>query len=156
PNDALEAALSQQSNVYYANGKLIASFSNSNSGNHVILQQSQIPKVMEQAITAAEDRYFWTEGGISATGLMRAVYEDTMGGGNTQGGSTLTEQFVKNYYAGFTTAGSTTGREKLKEIIVAIKLAHSKSKQWIMTQYLNTVPFGGPANGLAAGAEFYF
>jgi membrane peptidoglycan carboxypeptidase len=156
PNEALAAALSQQSNVYYANGKLVGSFSNSNSGNHLILKQSQIPKVMEQAITAAEDRYFYTEGGISLTGLLRAVYEDTLGGGNTQGGSTLTEQFVKNYYAGFTTSGYTTGSQKLKEIIVAIKLAHSKSKQWIMTQYLNTVPFGNQANGLGAAAELYF
>jgi membrane peptidoglycan carboxypeptidase len=156
PNEALAAALSQQSNVYYANGTLIGSFSNSNSGNHLILQQSQIPKVMEQAITAAEDRFFWTEGGISLTGLMRAVYEDTLGSGSTQGGSTLTEQFVKNYYAGFLTAGSTTGTQKLKEIVVAIKLARSKSKQWIMTQYLNTVPFGNQANGLGAAAELYF
>ncbi|MGH3397777.1 MAG: transglycosylase domain-containing protein, partial [Streptosporangiaceae bacterium] len=159
PTDALAAALSQQSNVYYSDGHtLLGSFSSSNGGNHVILQPSEIPKIMRQAITAAEDRRFYTEGGISVTGLMRAVYEDLRGGGYSQGGSTLTEQFVKNYYAGFSGAGNVdkTLTDKLKQVIVAIKLAHTKSKSWIITQYLNTVPFGSQANGVGAAAETYF
>ena len=67
-----------------------------------------------------------------------------------QGGSTLTEQFVKNYYTGFTGADNTdkTLTDKLKQVIVAIKLAHLKSKSWIITQYLNTVPFGEGATGV--------
>ena len=97
PTDVAAAALSQPSTVYYSDGKPMASFSG-NGVSHVILQPSQIPKVMDQAITAAEDRSFYTEGGISITGLARAVYEDLKGGSYLQGGSTLTEQFVKNYY----------------------------------------------------------
>ena len=66
---------------------------------------------------------------------------DLKGGSYPQGGSTLTEQFVKNYYTGFAGRDNTdkTLSDKLKQILVAIKLAHMKSKSWIMTQYLNTV-----------------
>jgi membrane peptidoglycan carboxypeptidase len=157
PTDVAAAALSQPSTVYYSDGKPMASFSG-NGVSHVILQSSQIPKVMDQAITAAEDRSFYTEGGISVTGLMRAVYEDLKGGSYLQGGSTLTEQFVKNYYTGFSSTGNTdkTLTDKLKQVIVAIKLAHLKSKSWIITNYLNTVPFGPQATGVGAAAETYF
>ena len=109
PTAVAAAALSQPSTVYYSDGKPVASFSN-NGVSHVILQSSQIPKVMDQAITAAEDRSFYTEGGISITGLARAVYEDLKGGSYMQGGSTLTEQFVKNYYTGSPAAITRTRR----------------------------------------------
>ena len=157
PTAVAAAALSQPSNVYYSDGKLVASFSG-NGVSHVILQSSQIPKVMDQAITAAEDRSFYTEGGISITGLGRAVYEDLKGGTYSQGGSTLTEQFVKNYYSGFASSDNTdkTLSDKLKQVIVAIKLAHLKTKSWIITTYLNTVPFGPQATGVGAAAETYF
>ncbi len=153
PTDVAAAALSQPSTVYYSNGKPMASFSG-NGVSHVILQPSQIPKVMDEAITAAEDRSFYTEGGISITGLARAVYEDLKGGSYLQGGSTLTEQFVKNYYTGFSSTDNTdkTLTDKLKQVIVAIKLAHLKSKSWIITQYLNTVSFGPQAYGVGAAA----
>jgi membrane peptidoglycan carboxypeptidase len=103
---------------------------------------------------AAEDRHFYSEGGISVTGILRSAYEDLKGGGNLQGGSTLTEEFAKNYYA--TIGTSRTVSTKIKEIFVAIKLSHEKSKDWIITQYLNTVPFGNNAYGVAAAAELYF
>ena len=85
---------------------------------------------------------------------MRSAYTDLKGGSALQGGSTLTEQFAKNYY---TTIGtSRTVSTKIKEIFVSIKLSHEKSKAWIMTQYLNTVPFGNNAYGVAAAAQTYF
>ena len=105
-----------------------------------MLTSDQIPAVMKNAIVAAEDRHFYTEGGISLTGILRSAYEDVKGGGSLQGGSTLTEEFAKNYYA--TIGTSRTVSTKIKEIFVSIKLSHEKSKDWIMTQYLNTVPFG--------------
>jgi membrane peptidoglycan carboxypeptidase len=157
PTDVNASVFSQPSTVYFANHKEVAQFTDEGV-SHVILTTSQIPKDMDQAITAAEDRSFYTEGGISITGLMRAFYDDLRGGSYLQGGSTLTEQFVKNYYAGFSGADNTdkTLSDKLKQVIVAIKLAHTESKAWILTNYLNTVSFGDNANGVGAAAKAYF
>jgi membrane peptidoglycan carboxypeptidase len=157
PTDVNASVFSQPSTVYFANHKEVAQFTDEGV-SHVILTTSQIPKDMDQAITAAEDRSFYTEGGISITGLMRAFYDDLRGGSYLQGGSTLTEQFVKNYYAGFSGADNTdkTLSDKLKQVIVAIKLAHTESKSWILTNYLNTVSFGDNANGVGAAAKAYF
>jgi membrane peptidoglycan carboxypeptidase len=119
-----------------------------------MLTSSQIPTVMDNAIIAAEDRHFYTEGGISVSGILRSAYEDLKGGAVLQGGSTLTEEFVKNYYA--TVGTSRTAGTKLKEIFISIKLSHEESKDWILTQYLNTVPFGNNAYGIGAAAQLYF
>jgi len=119
------------------------------------LTPAQVPTVMGQAMAAAEDRHFYTEGGVSLTGLMRAAYQDLFGHGNLQGGSTITMQYAKNYFQGVNT-GQNLGT-KLKEIVIAMKLGHSKSKSWVMTNYLNLVPFGPPQDtGLGAAAENYF
>jgi membrane peptidoglycan carboxypeptidase len=153
PTDISEAALQQSSTVYFSNGKPVGTFT-ANGIDRQMLASDQIPPVMKNAIVAAEDRQFYSEGGISITGILRSGYEDIKGGGSLQGGSTLTEEFAKNYY---TTIGtSRTVGTKIKEIFVSIKLSHEKSKDWIITQYLNTVPFGNNAYGVAAAAQLYF
>jgi membrane peptidoglycan carboxypeptidase len=151
PDAALEAALSQSSTVYYANGAKVGLFSTGQ--NRELLTSQQIPADLKNAIIAAEDRHFYSEGGISPTGILRAAYEDATGG-TFQGGSTITEQFVKNYYTGIGTGR--TAKVKLKEIFVSIKLSHEKSKDWILTNYLNTVYFGDEAYGAGAAAQTYF
>jgi membrane peptidoglycan carboxypeptidase len=157
PTDTTAAATAAPSSVYYGNGKLIGTFSNGGL-NRQILTSEQIPPVMNQAIIAAEDRHFYSEGGISPTGILRAAVTDLKGGSYSQGGSTLTEQFVKNYYTGFAAADNSdkSASDKLKQMFVAIKLAHTKSKSWILTQYLNTVYFGENAYGVGAAAHTYF
>ena len=95
------------------------------------------PACMRDAVVAAEDRSFYTEGGVSPRGIMRAAYEDVFnsgggGGGSLQGGSTITQQFVRNYYANIGT--QQTASRKIKEIFVALKVAKEKSKAWILTQ----------------------
>jgi membrane peptidoglycan carboxypeptidase len=153
PTDISEAALQQSSTVYFSNGKPVGTFT-ANGIDRQMLSSNQIPAVMKDAMVAAEDRHFYSEGGISVTGILRSAYEDIKGGGSLQGGSTLTEEFAKNYY---TTIGtSRTISTKIKEIFVSIKLSHEKSKDWIITQYLNTVPFGNNAYGVAAAAQLYF
>ena len=67
---------------------------------------------MNQAIIAAEDRNFYNEGGISVTGIARAAYEDLFGSGGLQGGSTITEEYAKNYYAGDRRPGTRPRRSK--------------------------------------------
>jgi membrane peptidoglycan carboxypeptidase len=154
PTDVSFAAVQQSSTVYYSNGKTEVGTFTADGIDRQMLTSSQIPPVMDNAIIAAEDRHFYTEGGISISGILRSAYEDLKGGGNLQGGSTLTEEFVKNYY---TTVGtSRTVGTKLKEIFISIKLSHQESKGWILTQYLNTVSFGDNAYGIGAAAQIYF
>jgi membrane peptidoglycan carboxypeptidase len=154
PTEVSEAALQQSSTVYFGNGKTEVGTFTADGIDRQMLTSSQIPNVMKNAIIAAEDRHFYTEGGISVSGILRSAYEDLKGGGNLQGGSTLTEEFVKNYYS--TVGTSRTVSTKLKEIFISIKLSHEESKDWILTQYLNTVPFGDNAYGVAAAAQIYF
>jgi membrane peptidoglycan carboxypeptidase len=153
PTETDLSASWQSSTVYFAGGQPMGTFSNGSS-NRQLLTTAQIPTVMTEAMTAAEDRGFYTEGGISVTGLLRSTVEDLFGSGGLQGGSTITMQYAKNYYTGVD-----AGRQastKVKEIFIAMKLAHARSKPWIMTQYLNTVPFGGTNQGVGAAARAYF
>jgi membrane peptidoglycan carboxypeptidase len=156
PTDTSAIATAEPSQVYFANGHTLGTFSDGGV-NRQILQTSQIPKVMDDAMIAAEDRQFYTEGGISPAGMVRAAITDLKGGSYSAGGSTITVQLVKNYYTGFEVNNSDKqAGNKLKEILVAIKLAHTKSKSWILTQYLNIVPFGHGAYGVGAAAHIYF
>jgi len=153
PNEVSETALQQSSVVYFSNGTTrVGTFDTGT--NRQLLTSAQIPQVLDQAVIAAEDRHFYSEGGISVTGIARAAYEDIFGSGGLQGGSTITEQFAKNYYASIGTSRSPS--TKLKEILVAIKLSHEKSKQWILTNYLNTIFLGDDSYGVGAAAETYF
>ena len=107
------------------------------STDRQLLQYNQISPYMRDAVVAAEDRSLYTEGGVSPKGIMRAAYEDVFnsggsGGGSLQGGSTITQQFVRNYYANIGTQQTAT--RKIREIFVALKVAKEKSKAWILTQ----------------------
>jgi membrane peptidoglycan carboxypeptidase len=151
--DVQSTVMQQASKVYFSDGKTqVGQFG---STNRVILTYNQIPPMLRNAVVAAEDKNFWHEGGISPTGILRAAYDDlTSSGGSLQGGSTITQQLVRNYYEGIGT--SQTLSRKIKEIFVAQKLAQSKSKEWILQQYLNTVLLGGNVYGVGAAAQFYF
>jgi membrane peptidoglycan carboxypeptidase len=154
PTEVSELALQQSSTVYFSDGKTQVGTFSADGIDRQMLTWNQIPAVMVNAIVAAEDRNFFHEGGISITGIMRSAYEDLFGSGGLQGGSTLTQEFAKNYYTTIGTSRSIS--TKIKEIFVSIKLSKEKSKDWIMTQYLNTVPFGDNAYGVAAAAQIYF
>ena len=149
--------LDQNSTVYYSDGTTpIGTFSVDNI-HRQLLNFGQIPKTMQDAVLAAEDRSFWTEGGISPTGILRAAYDDlTSSGGSLSGGSTITQQFVRNYYSSGAIGTQQTVSRKIKEIFVAQKLAKEKSKQWILANYLNTIYLGDHAYGVAAAAQIYF
>jgi membrane peptidoglycan carboxypeptidase len=151
--DPQQSVFAQASKVYFRDGK--AQVGQFGTTNRVILTYNQIPPLVRDAVVAAEDKNFWHEGGISPTGILRAAYYDlTSSGGNLQGGSTITQQLVRNYYENIGTAQTLS--RKIKEIFVAQKLAQVKSKAWILTQYLNTIYFGRGAYGIGAAAQAYF
>jgi membrane peptidoglycan carboxypeptidase len=151
--DVQASVMQQASKVYFSDGK--SQVGQFGSTNRVLLTYNQIPVVLRDAVVAAEDKNFWHEGGISPTGIVRAAYTDlTSSGGNLQGGSTITQQLVRNYYEGIGTTQSLS--RKVKEIFVAEKLAQTKSKEWILQQYMNTVLLGGHVYGVGAAAQYYF
>jgi membrane peptidoglycan carboxypeptidase len=153
PTQELLANTYQNSTVYYSDGKTpIGTFA---IYDRQILNWNQIPAVMDDAVMAAEDRSFMTEGGVSPTGILRAGWDDLTGsGGSLSGGSTITQEFVRQYYAGI--GSQQTLSRKVKEAFVAIKISKEKSKQWILTNYLNTIDLGDNAYGVAAAAQTYF
>jgi membrane peptidoglycan carboxypeptidase len=151
PTASLAAAGDEASVIYADNGTVIGRIG---SENHQVISYNQIPKQVIDATLAAEDRNFFNEGGVSPTGIARAAYEDILNGGDQQGGSTITQEFVRQYYEGIGT--DKTVSRKVKEIFVAMKIGRTESKQWILQQYLNTIYLGEGAQGIAAAAETYF
>jgi membrane peptidoglycan carboxypeptidase len=155
PTAAMAATGFSQSVVYSSHGTLIGRFGTTNRQMLTYDQLQQNHQWIVKAVLAAEDRSFFSEGGVSPTGIMRAAYEDVKGNnGSLQGGSTITQEFVRQYYAGIGT--QQTLSRKIKEIFVAMKVAKEKSKQWILTNYLNTIYLGDGAYGVEAAAETYY
>ncbi|MFC5063188.1 transglycosylase domain-containing protein [Actinomycetospora atypica] len=131
--------------------------------NRQIVRSDQIAVTMKAAIVAIEDRRFFSESGLDPRSIARAVVNNGTGG-STQGASTLTEQYVKNYdeYVAAKTPAeqlkateATLGR-KLREARVAEQLDHTLSKDEILTRYLNVVYLGNQSFGVAAAARTYF
>ena len=149
--DALASANYQNTTVYYSDGTTV--LGTIGTVNRQDLTFNQIPKTLQDSVISAEDRSFWTEGAISPTGILRSAYDDVVDG-DTSGGSTITQQFVRNYYEGIGT--QQTASRKIKEIFVAQKLAQTKSKQWILTNYMNLIYLGDNSYGVAAAGETYF
>ncbi|HEX3517175.1 MAG TPA: transglycosylase domain-containing protein, partial [Trebonia sp.] len=120
--------LDQSTTVYYSDGHTVLGTMGTIDRQDLTI--NQIPMGLQDAVISAEDRSFRTEGGVSPTGILRAAYADvTSSGSSPQGGSTITQQFVRNYYANVGT--QQTISRKIKEIFIAQKLASSKSKDWI-------------------------
>ncbi|MFC8826111.1 transglycosylase domain-containing protein [Streptomyces sp. NPDC057137] len=138
-----------QSNVYlYEDGSQLARDGEVNREN---VPLSQIPQHVRRAVLAAEDRDFYNEPAIDPQGMVRAAW-NTLTGKGTQGGSTITQQYVKNYYL----AQEQTVVRKAKEFFIAIKLNREESKAQILEGYLNTSYFGRNAYGIQAAAQAYY
>src|SRR5690349_18740381 len=146
PNDLASA---QASVIYYADGK--TEIDRISEVNRESVKLPQIPTVVREAHLAAEDRNFYENSGISPTGIARAVWVGLRGGA-TQGGSTITQQYVKNY---FLTQDQTLSR-KGREIIISIKIAKQQSKDTILENYLNTIYYGRGAYGIQTASKAYF
>ena len=112
---------------------------------------AQIPKHVQDAVIAAEDRTFWTNPGISPSGMVRAAWNIAQGE-QLQGGSTITQQYVKVMYL---TQERTVSR-KLQELFIATKLSRQQDKSKTLEGYLNTVYFGEGAYGISAAGDAYF
>lgn len=118
----------------------------------ILLSQQEIPKIVEQAIIAGEDKSFFEHSGIDYFGIFRAMIENLKAGQIVQGGSTITQQVVKS----FLLTNERTYERKIKEAILAKKIEDNLTKQEILYLYLNQIFLGNRAYGIEAAAENYF
>jgi penicillin-binding protein 1A len=137
--------------IYASDGKTVLAVLHGNE-SRVVVDSDEIAPVMKQAIVAVEDRRFWEHRGVDFKGIMRAVWADIRNQKLVQGGSTITQQFVKNTY----TKRERTISRKLKEAALAWQLERRWSKDRILTAYLNTIYFGNGAYGIEMAARVYF
>lgn len=133
-----------------ANGVPIAQLAGNQ--NRVPVPITRVPQVVVDAVVATEDHDFFHHRGIDPVGIARAAIDDVIGRGSLQGGSTLTQQYIKNAYLG----QERTFSRKLKEAVLALKIERQLTKDQILERYLNTIYFGRGAYGIQAAAEAYF
>ncbi|MGH2704327.1 MAG: transglycosylase domain-containing protein [Actinomycetota bacterium] len=122
--------------------------------NRTLVPLSAISPNLAKAVVAAEDRAFYHHSGVSIRGILRAIFTNVRSGGIRQGGSTITQQYVRNAFV-------QVGRErtifrKFKEVALSIKIERRYSKRKILEFYLNTVYFGRGAYGAEAASRTYF
>ncbi|GAA0295279.1 transglycosylase domain-containing protein [Streptomyces polychromogenes] len=147
--DANKAAKAQNNVFQWADGtQMVAT---GGSTNRQIVPIDQIPISMRNAVIAAENESFETDKGVDPMGIARAVVNMATGG-STQGGSTITQQYVKNTYLD----SEQTLKRKVTELFIAIKLGATEEKDTVLAGYLNTAYFGRDAYGIQAAARAYF
>ena len=148
--DVPRRELAQTSFVYAADDSVITQLHAVE--DRVVLPSSEIPSWIRDAAVAIEDRRFYQHHGIDGRAILRASYVNLRDGSIEEGGSTITQQLVKNLYTG----GERTLARKLSEASLAWQLEDRLSKEEILTRYLNTVYFGQGAYGVQAAARTFF
>ncbi len=156
PEELAKRVQTTLTRYYDRNGVLLWEDKGDGNYRHTV-ESSDISDRMRQATVAIEDRDFYNHKGISITGLIRATLNNASGG-STQGGSTLTQQLVKQVF--FAEESKERGIKgiprKIKELILAIEVERMYNKDQIIALYLNESPYGGRRNGVESGARTYF
>ncbi|MFC7305178.1 transglycosylase domain-containing protein [Streptomyces monticola] len=143
------AQAEQQSNVYkYSDGTVIT---RTGEINREIVGLDRVPKDVQETFVAAENKSFYKDQGVDFKGTARGVL-NTLTGKGKQGGSTITQQYVKNYYLN----QDQTVTRKLKELVISLKVDRQKSKDEILAGYINTSYYGRGAYGIQAAAQAYY
>src|SRR5438270_5067445 len=140
---------SSMSHVYDINGNELAVFREFETDIPVL--KKDIPQVLKDAVVSIEDRRFYSHGGVDPQGTLRAMWADIRGE-PIQGGSTITQQYVKNAYTGRTRSVA----RKVREAILASQLDRQAPKDEILYRYLSTIYLGGGAYGVGAATQTYF
>ena len=133
-------------------GPQVATAALSAGEDREVVPYDAIPPVLIHAVVSAEDKDFFNHGGVDPFGIARALYRDLRGEGAQQGGSTITQQYVKT---AFLTPERSLSR-KAREAVMAVKLERELSKEEILDRYLNRIYFGRGAYGVAAASRAYW
>jgi len=142
--------LSERSYVYDRNGDLMATFVAEQ--NRVRVDIADVPRTVIDSVLAAEDSSFYSHHGVNARSIGRALTANIESGGVAQGGSTITQQVVKNSITG----GDQDFARKIEEAVLAVELEERYTKDEILERYLNTIYLGSGTYGVQAAAEVYF
>ncbi|OAH13776.1 penicillin-binding protein 1A [Streptomyces jeddahensis] len=138
-----------QSNIYrYSDGSILA---RDGALNREVVDLDKVPREVQRTFVAAENKTFYSDSGVDLKGTARGLI-NTLSGKGKQGGSTITQQYVKNYYL---TQDQTVSR-KLKELIISLKVDQQMSKNDILAGYINTSYYGRGAYGIQAAAQAYY
>lgn len=156
PSELAKRVQTTVTKYYDRNGKLL--WEDKGDGDYkLVVESDEIADVMKKATVAIEDKDFYKHGGISVSGILRAGIGNLQGD-STQGGSTLTQQLVKQvFFADEANERGLSGiPRKVKEMILAIEVERMYDKEQILNLYLNESPYGGRRNGVESAAETYF
>jgi 1A family penicillin-binding protein len=126
------------------------------SGRHAVVPLENIPLSLKQATIATEDSSFYQNPGIDLRGIIRSVWINLRGGETIAGGSTITQQVVKNLLMSIQERNQRTLKRKLREAVLAWQITRHYSKDQILALYLNQTYYGGLAYGVEAAAQTYF
>jgi penicillin-binding protein 1C len=142
----------QSTKIFDRNGELLFEVFDPNSGRRTVVPISRIPAVVKQATIATEDNSFYTNIGVDPRGILRAIYYDLRYQRAVAGGSTITQQLVRNTLI----TDEPTMERKIREAILAYEVTRRYSKDQILEWYLNTIPYGNLAYGIESASETYF
>ena len=137
-------------------GALLYEIISEESGRHQPIPYANIPDCIKQATIATEDKNFYTNPGVDLRGILRALWINLRGGETLAGGSTITQQVVRNLLLNESERYQQTLRRKLRESALAWKLTQELSKDEILALYLNQMNYGAAVYGLEAAAQTYF
>ena len=144
PHQELQATI-----IYDASGHQIGTLGEQDRQD---VSLAEVPPIVIDAVVSTEDRHYFSEGGIDPSGIARAAFNDVTGRGGLQGGSTITQQYVKQAYL----TPKRTVIRKLEEIAIAYRLSQVENKKEILQNYLNTIYWGRGVYGVQAAAEAFF
>lgn len=157
PEELMKRVSTTVTKYYDRNGELL--WEDAGTGEYrLVVDSDKISQTMKDATVSIEDKDFYNHGGVSFSGMLRAVVNNVNGGGGVQGGSTLTQQLIKQVY--FTEEAQERGIKgvprKIKEAILSVEAERIYTKDQILTMYLNESPYGGRRNGVESAAQTYF
>ena len=147
-----EVTTAQVSHIYASDGTTELARLVPPEGNRTFVSLEDLPEYVSNAVLAAEDRDFWDNSGFSVSGFLRAAWGQVTGNANAGGGSTITQQYVKNVIVG----DDHSYARKWNELVHSIKMTNEWDKAQILESYLNTVYFGRNAYGIEAASTAYF
>lgn len=140
----------QTTKIYSSDGTILTNLFAEQ--NRIIIPISEIPQNMQNAVVAVEDERFYEHKGVDLKAILRAIFINLKSGKVVEGGSTITQQYIKNSYVSQKKVFS----RKIKEAILAYQLERTLSKKEILEKYLNTIYFGQSIYGIETAAQMYF
>ena len=151
PNKLNARVVAQSTKIYARDGTTLL-YEVHGEVKRTLVDPKDLPAYVAQATIAIEDKNFYKNPGVDWRGVLRSIFVDVLSGSTSQGGSTITQQFVRNAIL----TREKTFTRKIKEIVLAIEIGQRFSKNDILKLYLNEIPYGQNAYGIQAAAQSYF